>query len=226
MAEKEILVKLERDALRDLVPVDPRVTIEHICIGSNLDSYSYVAPVSGNATTGVSGGGTATSSYRVFDLGFGVANTSQVPMRVQMVLSKVDAEGYAIDTRNIWADVSPMEKRRLWANLDLQKRDAFRSYVIKEIGIAEAIPGMAPYVASTSPNKNVYHLLAGSMDALRNNTLLDSLNISMAGQQQVKAVVGKGIRAYLTYVKWVAIVMGIMLLLSTLLGVIAVLIQR
>lgn len=141
-------------------------------------------------------------------------------MRVQMVLAKVDSDGYANETSHIWGDISPGEKRRLWANLALTKRTELSAYVIKEFGIAVPTAGVAPYVASTSPNRNVYELFTRSEDTLRTNRMMDSLNMTARTQKQVNAVMRRGLSAYLVYVKWVSIAMGVLLLL----GIIAVIV--
>ena len=213
--DNEILATVQHGAMRELLPEDPRLRIDHLCIGSYLDTSTSIAPITSTPSGGwISGGGTQTSRFRRYDLGFAVVNTGNIPMRVQMVLVKVDSDGYANDTRHVWGDVSPGEKKRLWANLGLMKRSELGAYMIKEFGIAIPAAGVAPYVASTSPNRNVSDLFARSVDTLRTNTVMDSLNMSAKSQQQANAMIGKGLRAYLTYVKWATIIMVILVLLG------------
>ena len=151
--------------------------------------------------------------FRTRHFGFGAANTGDVTMRVQVVLSKVDKDGYAIDTTNVWGDVSPNEKRRFWAGLNLSKKDAFRNYRIKEIGIAVAQQGVAPYVASTAPNREVYDMFASSLSSVQSNSILDTFNLSVRSQGAVMSSLGLGVRSYFKIAKWVLIGFGVLILL-------------
>ena len=139
-----------------------------------------------------------------------------------MVLSKVDDEGDAIDSEHIWGDVSPGEKRRLWAGLRIYYRNDLRSYVIKEIGIAVTpLEGPAPYVASTTPNRNVADLFSGQLGAMRTSIIADFFSMSTKSKIQAGAAVGKSISTYLPYLKWAAIAMVVFMLLRIGLFVVA-----
>lgn len=211
MKDKEILVKLDHDRIRGLVPTHPKVIIEHLFVGSSLSTYTYNADVNTWGPGWVTGGGSRTRTYRVFDIGLAVVNTASSLMRVEMILSKVDGEGYTVEDKSVWADVGPGEKRRLWAELNLQKKEDLRNFVIKAIGVA--VPGAA-MEASSQPMVRIHELLVGSESDIANISMLDSLGVSIKDQKEVRKVARKGLSLYLTYVKWATIVMLLLLVLG------------
>ncbi len=216
MEKYEIIASVERERLAALAPQHADVIIEHICVGTTNRAYSYTADVSSTMDGGwISGGGSRTSYSRVFDVGFAVVNKARFPMRVQMVLAKVDEEGYVTDTLAICEDISPNEKRRLWGHLGLTDRKDLQHYMLKEIGIAVTpAQGKATYEVATYPGKRLNEVFGATLNAMPNSTMLDSMNLSIKSQAKVREVATRGLGMYLTYIKWATIFMVAVFLLG------------
>ncbi|PLK42073.1 hypothetical protein [Emticicia sp. TH156] len=163
--DKKIVKTITKEVISDLLPKDGRLIIEHLCIGSRKEYYSYTESIRTSSTGDVSGGGTRTNSYLVFDFGFAVSNISSISMRIQFTIIEVDKDGYTVNNpRYIWDDIAPGEKRRLWANLYVADSNVskFKQYLIKEIGVgptpSNGKNGFVTWSAMTTPNKSIFSI--------------------------------------------------------------------
>jgi hypothetical protein len=159
MSDKRILRTIDCTSVKALLPQDKRLTIAHLCIGSETNYASSIQSVYGAPGGHISGGGTMTTAYQVYDFGFDVENHSAQSMSVQFVFAEVAADGYSVGKRDICVDVSPGEKRRAWSSLHISKESQFRSYVVSEVSVgltSEAQHGS--WTEKTSPNKSLHEL--------------------------------------------------------------------
>lgn len=143
----------------NLVPHDAAMVVEHLCLGEKTEYYSYTASVSTDASGNVSGGGTQTGSYVVFEFGLAVHNTGAVSNRFQVSIAVIDNDQYVVGNRNIRCDVAPGEKRRIWTNVSARKNSDFSQYILKEIGFGPTPTepkAVAQHTAKTAPNLSIY----------------------------------------------------------------------
>ena len=170
MSEKTVVRMITGPDLEALVPKDSGLKIEHICIGSSNNVASYTADVKTNALGQVSGGGTRSTSYTTYDVGYAVENVSEVRNTLQFTLTQLDQDGYAIKDQYSYVVVDPGEKRRGWANLNVQNEKALKLYRLKEISIAPtSLDGSQGKPAAwTTPNKTIYDIFALSTSPIKN----------------------------------------------------------
>jgi hypothetical protein len=128
--------------------------------GRSYHSYVESVTVSGGV---VSGGGTRTSSYIVFDFGWAVHNRTAATVRFRVDLQQRDAQGYVLNTRPFSHDIAPGQRRRMWAGLTVRENHDLARYVLSEIGFRPATQGAGPQ-GMTSPNVSLFDVfgLAGS----------------------------------------------------------------
>ncbi len=172
---KEIVKIIDESVVGELLPIDPRIKIEHLLIGSELQYYSYNESIRTDGFGNVSGGGTATRKYRSYDFGFGVENTADTSMRVQFTIAQIDKDGYTTKEYFPWVDVNPKEKKRVWANMFVTQKYEFQFYRIMEIGVAQSPTdgGTATCSVLTSPKKSIYDIFD-----LKNNSLVQNTQSS------------------------------------------------
>jgi len=157
-SKEKVVVRSVDGASSGLVPSDPAVVVEQFCVGAIDSIYTYgrasTVTVSGGTAT-VSGGGQGMGSYMTYDFGCAVHNRSKVTMRFQVALSEVDSQGYVTNNVYMWEDVSPGEKRRVWAGLSCREGSTLGRWLVKEVGFGPVTGNPRDRVhfpAATSPN--------------------------------------------------------------------------
>jgi hypothetical protein len=162
MSEKKIERTLDAASMMTLLPQDGRLKIVHLCIGVEVHHFTYTTAVSGSPGGHISGGGTSGGSYRTYDFGFDAENLSDKTMRVSFTIAKVTEDGFTQDKSYAWEDVSPHEKRRVWAGLRLDGAPEFKSQMVSEVNVGPTPPegrnGLMTPTETTSPNKSLYDI--------------------------------------------------------------------
>jgi hypothetical protein len=155
--EKAVIRKIDASAT-NLVPRDPDVVVDHLCLGGRKEYSHYTAPVVTTAPGQVSGGGTNTVVTVIFDFGWAVHNGSAQAIRFRVGLAAMDGDGYLLNTNYVGHDVAPGENRRMWAGLHVTKNADFKKYVLKEIGFGPAPgpTGTAQFSKKTEPGITLY----------------------------------------------------------------------
>lgn len=158
MEEKTVIKMLTGSELETLVPHDPRLRIEHLCIGYEETYSSYIEGVT--TTLGnVSGGGSRTVRHHLYDFGLAVENISDISMSIQVVIVRTDKDGYLLENQSVGFDISPGEKRRIWTGLTVSNNGnfkEFKSYQVNHIGVGPTPPsGPVKFSEITSPKINI-----------------------------------------------------------------------
>jgi hypothetical protein len=156
--EKVVIRKIDGYA-RKLVPEDPDVVVDHLCLGGEKRYSSYTASIVTIAPGQVSGGGTQTGVTVCFDFGWAVHNRSAQTIRFQVGLATMDRDGYLLNTNYVWHDLAPGEKQRMWAGLSVTENAEFKKYVLKDIGFGPAPAtrgGTAQFSKKTEPGVTLY----------------------------------------------------------------------
>lgn len=202
---KNIFIKIDGADLKEILPVDPRVKIEHFFIGAETIQSSYIKSIKSNGYGQIWGGGTATHEYLSYDFGFGVENTSDTNMRVQLKIVQVDQEGYTIKEFFPWVDVKSGEKNRIWADISITKKFEFQFYRIMEIGIGITPVDGANEIAicstMTSPKKSIYDIFD-----FKNNSLPSKFKNNSTGTKSSKFQYIQGLAVIIAIIAFLKIV--------------------